>query len=248
MASGILEGSSPKSYAPKFDSRQVKFANRLYLLLAGLFVTALVTCNLIANKFITVDLGFKEFTISAGVLPYPITFLITDILSEIYGKKKTNMVVYVGFFASIFVLFILWLGSQFNAIPDSPVSDEYYDVVFQNSWRVILASMAAYLTAQLVDIRLFHFWKNLTNGEKLWLRNNASTVVSQLVDTTLVVLVLFVGTLPFGTMRGFILDGWIFKMLCAFVDTIFIYAIVGWIRGKLDLKMGEEIVYDDGVI
>lgn len=248
MASGILESSSPKSYAKKFDSRQVKFANRLYLLLAGLFVTALVTCNLIANKFIEVDLGFKVFIISAGVLPYPITFLITDILSEIYGKKKTNMVVYVGFFASLFVLFILWLGSQFKAVDFSPVSDEYYNVVFQNSWRVILASMVAYLTAQLVDVRLYHFWKNLTKGEKLWLRNNASTVVSQLVDTTLVVFVLFVGTLPLETIGSYILDGWFFKVLCALMDTVFIYAIVGWIRAKLDLKLGEEIVYDDGVI
>lgn len=248
MVSGVLEGDSPSSYAPKFDSQQVKFANRLYLLLAGLFVTALVTCNLIANKFIEVDLGFKVFIISAGVLPYPITFLITDILSEIYGKKKTNMVVYVGFFASLFVLFILWLGAQFNAVDFSPVNDEQYNVVFQNSWRVISASMVAYLTAQLVDVRLYHFWKNLTKGEKLWLRNNASTVVSQLVDTTLVVFVLFVGTLPFGTMGGYILDGWLFKVLCAAVDTFFIYAIVGWIRGKLNLKQGEEIVYDDGVI
>ena len=74
-------------------------ADRLYLLLAALFITALVVCNLIANKFITVDLGFYIFTISAGVLPYPITFLITDILSEIYGQKKTNQVVITGFAA-----------------------------------------------------------------------------------------------------------------------------------------------------
>lgn len=248
MITGASEGNSPVSYTPKFDSSQVKFSNRLYLLLAGLFVTALITCNLIANKFIEVDLGFKVFVVSAGILPYPITFLITDILSEIYGKKKTNMVVYVGFFASMFVLFILWLGSQFPAVEFSPVSDEYYDVVFQNSWRVIMASMVAYLSAQLVDIRLYHFWKNLTKGEKLWLRNNASTVVSQLVDTTLVVFVLFVGTLPFGTMGSYILDGWFFKVLCALVDTFFIYVIVGWIRQRLNLKPGEEIVYDDGVI
>lgn len=227
---------------------QIRFANRLYLLLAGLFVTALITCNLIANKFISIDLGFKTFIISAGVLPYPITFLITDILSEIYGKKKTNLVVYVGFFASMFVLFILWLGSRFDAVDFSPVSNEYYNVVFQNSWRVILASMVAYLSAQLIDIRVYHFWKGLTKGEKLWLRNNGSTIVSQLVDTTLVVFVLFVGTLPFGTMMDYILDGWFFKVLCALVDTIFIYLIVGWLRGKLNLKKGEEIVYDDSLI
>lgn len=213
----------------------------LYMFLAGLFVTALVTCNLIANKFISIDLGFKTFVISAGVLPYPITFLITDILSEIYGRKKTNIVVYVGFAASLLVLLILYMGGAFSAIDTSPVSDGAYDQVFQNSWRVILASMAAYLVAQLVDVRLFHFWKGLTKGRHLWLRNNASTILSQLVDTILVVLVLFLGTLPFSTMTSYILDGWFFKVLCALVDTIFIYIVIGYLRKKFKLKMGEEI-------
>jgi uncharacterized integral membrane protein (TIGR00697 family) len=216
-------------------------AFRLYLLLAGLFVTALITCNLIANKFLTVDLGFTTFTLSAGVLPYPITFLLTDILSEIYGRRRTNLVVLTGFLASLFVLIILYLGSLFPAIENSPVSDEYYNTVFKNSWRVILASMVAYLLAQLVDVRLFHFWKKLTKGKMLWLRNNASTILSQLVDTTLVVLVLFVGTLPFETMSGYILDGWLFKILCALLDTFIFYLLVWAIRKKFSLKEGEEI-------
>ncbi|MEM9052104.1 MAG: queuosine precursor transporter [Bacteroidota bacterium] len=218
-----------------------KQAFSLYLLLGGLFITALITCNLIANKFVTVDLGFKVFVLSAGVLPYPITFLLTDILSEIYGRKKTNMVVYTGFAASLFVLGILYLGSIFPSIETSPVSDDYYNTVFQNSWRVILASMVAYLTAQLVDVRLFHFWKRLTKGKKLWLRNNASTILSQLVDTTLVVLVLFAGVLPMETIQGYILDGWFFKVLCALVDTAFIYLLIWMIRRKFNLKQGEEI-------
>ncbi|MFT5904220.1 MAG: putative integral membrane protein (TIGR00697 family) [Flammeovirgaceae bacterium] len=213
----------------------------LYLLLGGLFITALITCNLIANKFVTVDLGFKVFTISAGVLPYPITFLLTDILSEIFGRKKTNAIVYTGFAASLFVLMMLYLGSLFPSIEESPVNDDYYNTVFQNSWRIILASMVAYLTAQLVDVRLFHFWKKLTKGKKLWLRNNASTILSQFVDTTLVVLVLFVGVLPFGTIGDFIFDGWLFKVLVALVDTVFIYFFIWLIRSRFKLKEGEEI-------
>jgi uncharacterized integral membrane protein (TIGR00697 family) len=134
-------------------------AERLYYVLGALFIAALITCNLIANKFISVDLGFKVFTISAGVLPYPLTFLITDILSELYGQKRTTQVVLSGLVASIFVLFVLWLGAQFPAINSSPVSDETYNNVFQNAWRVIAASMFAYLAAQLIDVRLFHFWK-----------------------------------------------------------------------------------------
>ena len=86
-------------------------AERLYYVLGALFIAALITCNLIANKFISIDLGFKVFTISAGVLPYPLTFLITDILSELYGQKRTTQVVLSGLIASIFVLFVLWLGA-----------------------------------------------------------------------------------------------------------------------------------------
>ena len=223
------------------NKKQRQKADNLYLTLAGLFITALVVCNLIANKFVSVDLGFYTFTLSAGVLPYPITFLITDILSEMYGRKKTSRVVLMGFAALLFTILILWLGKQFAAIESSPVSDPVYNAAFGNSQRVIFASMTAYLVAQLVDVRLFHFWKRLTNGKMLWLRNNASTMLSQLVDTTLVVGVLFYGKESFETMSGFIIDGWLFKALAAFVDTIPIYIIVWIIRRQFNLKWGQEI-------
>ena len=216
-------------------------SKKIYLYLAATFIAALVVCNLIANKFITIDLGFKTFVISAGVLPYPITFLITDILSEIYGKKKTARIVWAGFGASLFVLGVLLLAQQFSAIAGSPVDDETFNKVFGNSWRVIFASMTAYLCAQLIDVRIYHFWKEKTAGKHLWLRNNFSTVFSQLVDTTLVVCVLFLGVRSHSEIIQFILDGWLFKILCAFIDTPLLYASTGFIRNKLDLKFGEEV-------
>ena len=121
-----------------------KFKDQFYLILAGIFIASLVTCNLIANKFVTVDLGFKVFIVSAGILPYPFTFLVTDLISELYGQKKANLVVFAGFIASMFVLLFLWLGGQFNAIPDSLVTDQTYDSVFRNAWRIIAASITAY--------------------------------------------------------------------------------------------------------
>ena len=223
-----------------FDLNTEK-SKKIYLYLAAIFIAALVVCNLIANKFITIDLGFKTFVISAGVLPYPITFLITDILSEIYGKKKTARIVWTGFGASLFVLGILLLAQQFTAIAGSPVDDETFNKVFGNSWRVIFASMTAYICAQLIDVRIYHFWKEKTAGKHLWLRNNFSTVFSQLVDTTLVVCVLFLGVRSNSEILQFILDGWLFKMLCAFIDTPLLYAITSLIRKKLGLKFGEEV-------
>jgi uncharacterized integral membrane protein (TIGR00697 family) len=220
-----------------------KQADFYYLLLGGLFISALITCNLIANRFIEVGLGFKTFIISAGVLPYPITFLITDILSEIYGRKKTNRVILVGFAASFFVLGILKSSMYFNAVSFSPVSDLDFDQMFGNSWRVVMASMLAYLIAQLVDVRLFHFWKDLTKKKHLWLRNNASTVFSQLVDTTLVVLVLFLGVRSNDEIFVLIVDGWLFKVLCAFIDTPFLYAATYLFRRKFKLSFGDELSY-----
>ena len=121
-------------------------------------------------------------------------------------------------------MFVLWLGAQFPAIAESPVDDATYDQVFQNAWRVIGASMTAYLFAQLIDVRLFHFWRDLTKGKHLWLRNNASTILSQLVDSVLVVLVLFAGVQTTDWMIGTILDLWLFKTIVALLDTPLFYA------------------------
>jgi len=218
----------------------MKFKDQLYIILAGIFIASLVTCNLIANKFVTVDLGFKVFIVSAGILPYPLTFLVTDLISELYGQKKANLVVFSGFVASMFVLLFLWLGSQFDAIPSSMVNDSTYNAVFQNAWRLIAASMIAYLFAQFIDVRIFHFWKRLTNGKHLWLRNNGSTIASQLVDTTLVICILFIGVWEPSQIISAIIDGWIFKMLMAFIDTPIIYGIIHLLKGKIDIAEIEE--------
>ena len=219
---------------------KMKLKDQLYIVLVGIFIASLITCNLIANKFVTVDLGFKVFIVSAGILPYPLTFLVTDLISEIYGQKRANLVVFSGFIASMFVLLFLWLGGQFNAIPSSIVGDETYNSVFQNAWRIIAASMIAYLFAQFVDVRIFHFWKKLTNGKHLWLRNNGSTVASQLIDTSLVVCILFLGVWNGDQIFQAIIDGWLFKMLMAFIDTPIIYGIIHLLKGKIDIAKIEE--------
>lgn len=232
--------NQPEALRPT-DPKKRQQALTLYVALAGLFIASLVTCNLVANKFVTVDLGFTEFILSAGVLAYPLTFLITDLLSELFGRQLTNKVIFSGFGALALVLIILQLGGYFNAIETSPVNDDIFATVFANSWRVIFASMVAYLVAQLIDVRLFHFWKRLTKGKHLWLRNNASTILSQLVDTTLVVGVLFIGVEPINKILLFILHGWLFKMLCALADTPLLYIAVWLGRRKFSLAPNEEL-------
>ncbi len=223
--------------------QQKEKALGLYIILLAMFITSLIVCNMITTKFIEVDLYFKTFILPAGILPYPITFLVTDLLSEIYGRRKANLAVLSGFVALAFTILIVFLGQQFNAIEDSIVSDEVYNMVFGNSTRAIVASMIAYLVAQFVDVRLYHFWKKLTNGKHLWLRNNASTILSQLLDSVLVITVLFYGDKDFSVLSVWILNAWLFKVICALFDTPILYALVYWLRNVFSIKENEELEF-----
>ena len=226
-------------------------ARKLYLYLAALFITSLVVSNLIFQKFFYWSpfdwevFGMPIFELSVGILPYPITFLITDIISEIFGKKSANQVVVAGIFASFFSIWILLLAGVVPAIDSSPIDDATFHKVFALSPLAVLASMIAYLSAQFVDIRIYHYWKNLTQGKHLWLRNNFSTFSSQIIDSTTVILLLCsFQVLPWELFWGLVVSSIIFKILVAAIDTPFLYFFVLLIRRRFDLKVGEEIHLD----
>jgi uncharacterized integral membrane protein (TIGR00697 family) len=230
------------------DSSLRATADRIYLFLAALFITSLVVSNLIFQKFFywypfSIRLfGSNLFELSVGILPYPITFLITDLISEIYGKKKANQVVTAGIFASFFSIVILLIAQAVPTIPASPVDDATFDKVFALSPLAVLASMLAYLFAQYIDIRIYHFWKNLTRGKMLWLRNNFSTFASQFIDTlTVIVLLCSFGVLPWSLFWGLLVSGVLFKILIAALDTPLLYLLVFLFRKKFNLKENEEI-------
>ena len=213
--------------------KKIELAKNIYLLLASLFITSLVVSNLIFQKFFywyPFDLnifGNHLFELSVGILPYPLTFLITDLISEIYGKKKANQVVVTGIFASFFSMAILLIANRVPAIENSPIDDLTFNKVFALSPIAVLASMIAYLLAQFVDIRIYHFWKKLTRGKMLWLRNNFSTFSSQLIDTILVVgLLSFFDVLEWSLFWGLVISGFLFKVLVAALDTPILYFFV----------------------
>ena len=218
-------------------------AQLIYLILAALFIASLVTSNLTFQKFFYWEpFGLYRFEISVGILPYPITFLITDVLSEIYGKKKANQVVIAGIFASFFSMLIILISDYVPAIANSPVDNKTFSTVFGLSPLAVLASMLAYLLAQFVDIRIFHFWKELTRGKHLWLRNNFSTFFSQFLDTfTVLFLLSSFKILPWSIFQSLLISGFLFKVIIAAIDTPILYLIVFWFRRKFDLKIGQEI-------
>ena len=232
--------------------KRKKEAFHIYLYLGALFITSLVVSNLIFQKFffwkpfgdVTV-FGAPLFELSVGILPYPITFLITDLISEIYGQKKANQVVTAGIFASVFSMGIIFVANYVPAIESSPVNDATFIEVFGLSPLGVLASMLAYLAAQYIDISIYHFWKRLTNGRYLWLRNNFSTFTSQFVDTfTVVGLLCLFGVLPWSLFYGLVVSGFLFKVLIALLDTPLLYLFVYLFRKRFNLKLGEEISLD----
>ncbi len=207
---------------------------RVFLVLSGLFLGSLTMLNILGvTRFI--DLSFDAFgmhipmALAVGVLPYPITFLCTDLISELYGEKRAGAVVWMGLLLNLWVLLILWIGGTLPGF-ESP-GEEGQGVFFEVrnlAFGGIAASMIAYLTAQFIDVRLFHFWKRRTNGKHLWLRNNGSTLVSQLVDTTAVVLITHYYAHGLPIQEGepiseqlfvFIASGYVFKVVAALLDT-----------------------------
>ena len=230
------------------NAKNLSLANNIYLILAGLFITSLVASNLIFTKifywypFDFNLMGVKLFELSVGILPYPLTFLITDLISEIYGQKKADQVVITGIFASIFSIGLIFISSQVPAIEGSPINDATFNSVFLNAPLAVLASMLTYLFAQFIDIRIYHYWKKLTKGKHLWLRNNFSTFTSQFVDTfTIVSLLILFGILPQDKFLVLIMSGFIFKVIVAILDTPLLYLFVWMFRRKFNLKIGDEI-------
>jgi len=220
------------------DAILKKRAEKAYMILAAIFLSALVASNLIFQKFFHWNpFGLYTFELSVGILPYPVTFVVTDVISEIYGKKRANQMVLTGFIASIFTLLIVVVADIAPATSWSPIGDKTFSRVFGFTYVAVGASMAAYLVAQLVDVQLFHFWKRLTKGKHLWIRNNASTFTSQLVDTLVILLILCsMEVIPWDKFTTLLINGYLFKVLVAATDTPIVYLVVGVFRKQFQIK------------
>jgi uncharacterized integral membrane protein (TIGR00697 family) len=225
------------------EEKKHKQGRFLYLALAGVFISLLVSCNLIFLKFISWEpFGLYTFIISAGLIPYPLTFLVTDLISEIFGEKRANDVVKVGLICAVLVMGLTVIADQAPAIESSVVNDEEFHKVFGLTGIAVSASMLAYLLAQFVDIKLFHFWKRLTNGKHLWLRNNFSTVLSQLVDTLTVLLLLCsMGAIEWDMFGTIFMGSFLFKVIIAALDTPLFYMFSYLIKRHFGLKEMDEI-------
>ena len=214
----------------------------VFQVLSAVFISSLIIANLTLNKFFSIDLGFVTFTQSVGILPYPITFIVTDIVSEIYGRRKANQLVWSGIIASLFMLIVISIADSTKAIEGSQVTDQMFHTVFGFAIAAVSSSMIAYSIAQFIDVRLFHFWKKKTKGKHLWLRNNASTITSQCLDTFTVLAVLcYFGVIPWNLFGMLFLNGFLFKIFFAAFDTPIIYICCNYLRTKYGLEFGQTL-------
>lgn len=228
----------------------------LFLSLVGIFLTSLVLGNVIGTtKFVTFfsfelpvwlqdvipslirDGNIYVMSIPVGLIAYPFTFLATDLISELYGRKKAQSVVWIGFFLNVYMLLLMtvanWLPNTYGVSGGEELFDGVYEFLVANT----ISSMIAYLIAQTVDVRLFHFLKRMTKGKYLWLRNNGSTMFSQLVDSTAILSILYltgnlgVNISSVGALSILILNSYFFKFFFALFDTPLFYAGVWLFRG-----------------
>jgi queuosine precursor transporter len=244
------------STAPSDRASRLRRSHRrdaLFLTLAALFLTALVMGNIIGTtKFVTLfSLTFPEWAlrfipelvregatwsmvVPVGVIAFPVTFLATDLVSELFGRQKAQLLVWVGFGMNVFLLLVMsinhWLPDAAGVSGGLSLFDGVYGFMVGNT----IASMIAYLTAQTIDVRLFHFWKEVTKGKHLWLRNNLSTMVSQLVDSTAILTILYLAGNLGDAVTGWaaltilILNSYLFKFMVAALDTPLFY-LGAWI-------------------
>jgi queuosine precursor transporter len=244
------------------ETEIVERRERVFLVLAGIFLGAMTMLNIIG---ITRFVHIGPFLLAVGVLPYPLTFLCTDLIGELYGRRRAALVVWVGFGLNLFVLGTLWLAHQLPsvapeaqppwqvlhlaspvALPDGSILEqeaELFHLIYACTAGAVFASLIAYLAAQFCDVYLFHFWKRLTNGRHLWLRNNGSTVVSQLVDSVAVITITFGaaalrGEMTLETLLALVASSYAFKLVAALVDTIPFYLCTYWLSDYLRLETG----------
>jgi queuosine precursor transporter len=223
----------------------------LFLILSSIFITSLIVANLVGTtKFIHLftinipqwflplvpsiirDGNHYSMIVPAGLIAFPATFLATDIISEIFGRRKAQLLVWVGFGVNLFMLLLMVINYHLPDATGISAGLHLFDGIYGYMISNTIASMIAYLTAQTIDVRLFHFWKKRTNGRHLWLRNNASTMTSQLIDSTAIMSILYFSGNLGESVTGIngliilILNAYIFKFFAALLDTPIIYALV----------------------
>lgn len=203
----------------------------------ALVSSLVVMANIFANKIVM----FGPFTVSAGVIVFSMTFFITDIISEHWGPQMARKAVWSGFYSGAILILSTYFVVNWTPAVYAVEISEMFTEVFALTPRIVVASFIAYVISQNNDIWLFHYLKQKTNGNHMWLRNNLSTMTSQLIDSTIFVFIAFYGVFPIGPL---ILGQWLIKVVIAMIDTPFLYTTIT-LMGKIPEKVYEAYRPED---
>jgi queuosine precursor transporter len=214
---------------------------RFFVYLTAIFVAALIVSDLIGGKYFRV--GGLDF--SVGMIPFPLTFLLTDIVNEFYGTEGARRITYVGLGVAVFVFIVINVAIVLPTSPESPMAGEQFKNVFGWSTRLYVASLTAYLIGQLLDISIFFILRRLTGHRFLWLRSTGSTVVSQAVDSLVVSFVFLSGSKSMGYILRTARNGYLVKLVLAVGLTPLIYLGHGVLRRHF--HVGEVMVKDAAI-
>lgn len=203
----------------------MNFSNRkdlVFIILAGFFVTNAIVAELIGGKLVQF---FGLFTQSIGIILWPVVFVLTDLINEHYGKQGVRKLTYITVGLITYTFVLISIGLKIDAVPFSPVSNEQFQIVFGQSQWIILGSIVAFLTSQLIDVYVFWVFRNRTGNRFIWLRATGSTAISQLIDTFVVQFIAFVipGKWAFNEFLKNAAWGYSFKLLVALALIPFIY-------------------------
>jgi uncharacterized integral membrane protein (TIGR00697 family) len=194
---------------------------------AALFVTCLLTANTIAAKLIVV----AGVTLTAGIVIFPLSYVLGDVLTEVWGYAAARRVIWLGFACNVVMVVAIWIG---GVLPGAPfgASPAAYDEVLGHTPRILAASFVAYLCGELANAFVLAKLKIATRGRLLWVRTIGSTVIGQALDSVVFVTLAFAGSLPGGALAGIIAGQWIAKVLYEAAGTPLVYAVVGWLKAR----------------
>ena len=198
--------------------------------LFAIFIALMIGMNLLGGKITTLF----GVSVSVAIFMVPITFLITDVVAEVYGKKTATQFVISGVIALI-LIFAFTALSVILPPNERYENNDAYRIIFGSSLRIIIASIIAFAIAQYHDVWAFHFWKKKTGGKWLWLRNNLSTFVSQAIDTLIFLFIAFYmvsSRFDFAFIIQLFIPFYLFKISFAILDTPLVYLGVRWLKSN----------------
>lgn len=225
----------------QFRDLKVTAAERVYVLLLSLFISLLLLTNVITSKYI--QLG--PFTLTAGSWTYPFTFLLIDLITEIYGKHRAKLAIWLGLLASVLMTSMIYAANHVSTYAHSLVSQQSFEVVFGFTPGILVGSMVAYVIGQQVDIYLFDGLRRLTSGKYLWLRTNLATLIAQLFDTAIFAAIAWVfyplldtkqaiEPITWDTWYQITRNEYVLKVAFACINIPLVYGGVHWVKSYIN--------------